>query len=119
MVELNGALCNLDLASFRRLDRLRARLAADAPVWLAPSPLVDKRTQRGWVLAAVIRVLDEAQGPMRTCEIRTTVEAILGRSVSKSSVMNCLASNSFGEHPRFERVQRGRYRPHSTPPVSA
>lgn len=44
------------------------------------------------------------------CEVRTKAEAMLDRPVSKSSVMNALASNSFGLHPRFERVGRGRYR---------
>jgi hypothetical protein len=109
-MELSGALCNLDLAGFRRLDGLRARLAADAPPDWVPPSLVDKRVQRGWVLAAVTRVLGEAQEAMRMCEVRTKVEAMLGKPVSKSSVMNCLASNSLGKHPRFARVGRGRYR---------
>jgi hypothetical protein len=109
-MELSGALCNLDLAQFRQLDRLRARLAAEAPANWTPAPLADKRAQRGWVLAAVRQVLIDAQKPMRMCEIITKVEAVLGRPVKKSSVENCLCSNITGRHPRFERVGRGRYR---------
>lgn len=109
-MELNGALCNLDLARFQRLDRLRARLAAEAPPGWAPIPLVDKRMQRGWVLVAVREVLAEAQEPMRMCEVIAKVEAVLGKPVTKSSVENCLCSNIIGKHPRFERVARGRYR---------
>jgi hypothetical protein len=110
-MELNGALCNLDLAVFRRLDRLRARLATEAPPGRAPTTtLVDKRTQRGWVLATVREVLAGAQDPMRMCEIIAKVEAVLGKPVTKSSVENCLCSNITGKHPRFERVGRGRYR---------
>lgn len=108
-MELNGALCNLEMARFRRLDRLRAKLAAEAPANWAPLPLADKRTQRGWVLTAVRQVLAEAQGPMRMCEIISKVEAALGKPVKKSSVENCLCSNSRGPKPRFERVGRGRY----------
>jgi hypothetical protein len=108
-MELNGALWNLDLAAFRRLDRLRAKLAAEAPAGWVPTPLVDKRVQRGWVLAAVRQVLAEAHRPLRMCEIIVRVEAMVGKSVTKSSVENCLCSNIKGECPRFERVGRGRY----------
>jgi hypothetical protein len=97
-MELNGALCNLDLASFQRLDRLRAKLAAGAPADWVPTPLVDKRTQRGWVLAAVRQVLAEAQEPTRMCEIIAKVEAMLGKPVTKSSVENCLCSYVSGKH---------------------
>jgi len=108
-MELAGALSNLELGRFRRLERLRGRLAAAAPAVWAPATPVDGRAQRGWVLAAVTTALEEAASPMRMCEIGTKVEAMLGTPVSKSSVMNCLASNSLSEHPRFERVGRGRY----------
>jgi hypothetical protein len=107
--ELAGALSNLELGGFRRLDRLRGRLAAAAPAVWTPAMPIDGRTQRGWVLRAVTRVLEDAASPMRMCEIRTKVEAMLGTPVSKCSVMNCLASNSLSERPRFERVGRGLY----------
>ena len=109
-MELAGALYNLDLSSLQRLDRLRARLAAEAPADWTPTLLVHKRTQRGWVLAAVRQVLNEAHEPMRMCEIIAEVEATLDKPVTKSSVENCLCSNITGKHPHFERVGRGRYR---------
>ncbi len=108
-MELNGALCNLDLAGFRRLDGLRARLAAAAPA--VPVPWPEPRRRPGWVLAAVTEVLGWAVGqPMQAREIHVAVEGLLGEPVSWSSIKNCLASNVNGEGPRFEREGYGRYR---------
>jgi hypothetical protein len=109
MVELIGALWNLDLAELRRLGRLRDKLAAAAPAGLAPKRRVDKRNERGWVLEAVMRVLGGATEPMRMSDVIVKVQAEVGRPVSKSSVENCLCANSRGRRARFSRVGRGRY----------
>jgi hypothetical protein len=79
-VELNGALSNLDLAAFRKLDDLRTRLAAAAPE--VPVPWPEPRRQQGWILAAVIEVLEAVGQPMQALEIRVAVEELLGEPVS-------------------------------------
>jgi hypothetical protein len=46
---------------------------------------------------------------MRATDIHRAVEALVGESVSWSSVKNALASNVSGSSPRFVRIARGRY----------
>lgn len=64
----------------------------------------------GWVVEAVERVLAAHDGPMQARAVHAAVEALLGRSVSWSSVKNALADHALGSSPRFVRVARGRYR---------
>ncbi len=64
----------------------------------------------GVVQAAVLKVLAAADRPMRLPEVRTAVDALLGRPVSKDSISWCLSTGARGAEPRFERVARGSYR---------
>jgi hypothetical protein len=76
----------------------------------ALAPVAKPAYRRGWVVAAIIEVLEAAGEPMRTRKIHAAVEELVGEPVSWSSVKNCLASDVGGKSPRFERVGRGRYR---------
>lgn len=68
------------------------------------------RLGNGVVQAAVVKVLAAADRPMRMAEVRTAVDALLGRPVSKDSINWCLSTGARGKEPRFERVGRGCYR---------
>jgi hypothetical protein len=61
------------------------------------------------VTDAVVTVLASA-GELRMCDVHEAVEVLLGESVPRSTIRNCLAGKSVGEARRFERVGRGRYR---------
>ncbi len=63
----------------------------------------------GVVQAAVVKVLAAAGRPMRLSEVRTAVDVLLGRPVSKDSINWCLATGARAKEPRFERVGRGCY----------
>lgn len=64
----------------------------------------------GWVLAALIEVLENSVEPLQAIAIHAAAEELLGEPVAWSSVKNGLASNIGGKSPRFERVGRGLYR---------
>jgi hypothetical protein len=68
------------------------------------------RLGNGVVQAAVVKVLAAADCPMHLPEVRTAVDALLGRSVSKDSINCCLSTGARGKEPRFERVAPGCYR---------
>jgi hypothetical protein len=61
------------------------------------------------VIEAVVRVLREAERPIRAREILALVEQIKGESVSWSWVKGCLSLNCSGPSARFQRVERGLY----------
>jgi hypothetical protein len=63
----------------------------------------------GWVIEAVLQVLDDRREPMRAKDIHSAVEALLGESVCWGSVKNALASNITGPSPKLVRIARGRY----------
>jgi len=65
--------------------------------------------RHGWVLEAVIRVLELHQRPMQAREVHAAVEALLGEPVRWASVKACLAANVTGSSARFRRVGPGRY----------
>jgi hypothetical protein len=73
-----------------------------------PSPFARKRRARV-LTEAIGEVLVDAAGPMRMCEIHAAAEMLLGQSVPRSTVKNCLANNCRGQQARFVRVVRGRY----------
>jgi hypothetical protein len=97
-------------SDLRRLAEKLARLRASD----AQPRAIESRRRRprrpGWVLDAVCRVLvDQASGPMRVKQVHAAVEALLGETVSESSVSWALASHSTGASPHFVRIARGRY----------
>jgi len=63
----------------------------------------------GWVVEAIVRVLDEQGKPMQARDIHKAVECLLKQSVCWSSVKAALAGNVGGTKPRFVRVAKGRY----------
>jgi predicted transcriptional regulator len=99
--EIQGRLRQLS----EKLDRLAASNAAPHP-----SARRDQRLRGGLVPQAIERVLSQAAGPMRACDIHAAVEDLLDRSVPVSSVKNWLARQALGEKPRLVRLDRGRYR---------
>jgi hypothetical protein len=60
------------------------------------------------VVDAIIEVLAEAGAPMRFVSIHAAVEAVRRKSVPRSTVKDCLASNA-RPGGLFVRVARGRY----------
>jgi hypothetical protein len=108
-VGIVGALSNPSVQE--KLGQLSAKLGQVAASGATPRPSSFKRKRQGGVLTEGIRrVLAGAQEPMRMCEIHTSVEVLLGESVPRSTIKNCLANNCQGARARFERVERGRYR---------
>jgi hypothetical protein len=57
-----------------------------------------------------MRVLGDADGPMRTGEVQACVECLLGRPVAKESVSWSLRMGSRGAEPRFECIAYATYR---------
>ncbi len=75
-----------------------------------PIPVAKTAHRWGWVLGAVMEVLEFAGGPLRAREIHVAAEKLLGEPVAWSSVKNSLAEGVRRTPPRFERIGRGRYR---------
>jgi len=69
-----------------------------------------RRLGNGVVQRAIVRVLGDADGPMRTGEIQAGVERLLGHPVAKESVSWSLRTGSRGKKPRFERISYATYR---------
>lgn len=91
----------------------RRRWEAKSAVDLIPSPRQDVRAlhrRAGWIVRAVERVLADQGEPMQAKAVHEAVEALLGQTVSWSSIKGALADNVAGPSPRFVRVGRGRYR---------
>jgi hypothetical protein len=63
----------------------------------------------GWVLEAIVRVLNDRDQPVDVKDIHAAVEALVGESAPPSSVKGGLAKNVAGSSARFVRVARGRY----------
>ena len=74
------------------------------------SQAASRRLGNGVVQRAVVRVLGDADGPMRTGEVRAGVERLLGHPVAKESVSWSLRTGSRGGTPRFECVAYATYR---------
>ncbi|MGD0272900.1 MAG: hypothetical protein ABSB96_04125 [Gaiellaceae bacterium] len=62
------------------------------------------------MLETVIRVLEQAGGPMQVREIHAAAEQLAGEPLLWKSVKAALAVNAEGEEARFNRVRRGYYR---------
>jgi hypothetical protein len=107
-VGLLGALSNLE--SQERLGRLAAKLDRLAASTAAPRPTpLEPKRRCGEVSKAVVEVLREFGGPLRMVEIHAAVEGLLGETVPRSTIKNCLANKSRGEEARLVRLSRGRY----------
>jgi hypothetical protein len=103
---LTGQGSKTDLANMIRTVACRKAEGAgenDSAMPIRHSPL-----RQPWrsIIDAVTIVLGSS-GEMRPRDIHAAVEVLLGRTVSISSVKNCLARDV---DSRFERVGRGRYR---------
>jgi hypothetical protein len=68
-----------------------------------------RRHGNGVVQRAVMRVLSDADGPMKTGAVHAGVEALLKHPVSKESVSWVLRMKSRGEDRRCERVAYATY----------
>jgi hypothetical protein len=104
-----GTLSNLE--NQERLGRLAAKLdriaGSSAPRRATP---LEPRRRCGDVSKAVLEVLRDFGGPLRMVEIHAAVEELLGETVPRSTIKNCLANNSRGGRARLVRLGRGRYR---------
>jgi len=70
----------------------------------------DGKLRFGTVSGAVLHILHRAPGSMRFIEIHQEVEQLLGFPVQRGCVKQFLSAESKHRRPRFERVERGRYR---------
>ena len=102
-MELNGALLNRPLPLEARLVQ---RLAA-AFVPLRPTFEVPERA--GAVKDSVLRVLAEAEGPMRAREIHLAAEAHAGTCLSWNTVKDCLHKQARRDPGLVRRVGHGMY----------
>ena len=62
------------------------------------------------MLTAVSQVLQDADRPMRACEIHLAAEQLAGTKLRWTSVKAALAAGTTGPLPRFRRVSYGVYR---------
>lgn len=69
-----------------------------------------RRLGNGVVQRAVMQVLGDADGPMRTGEVQAGVERLLGHPIAKESISWSLRMGSRGTAPRFECVAYATYR---------
>jgi hypothetical protein len=69
----------------------------------------ERKRRVGALTEAVGEVLGDAREAMRMYEIHAAAEVLLGQSVPRSTVKNCLANNCRGDRARFVRVVQGRY----------
>jgi hypothetical protein len=99
----------LDWATTNRWDRDAAANRTRGVAAVADGSIARAHCRHDWVIAAVVRVLDEHGKPMRAREVHGAVEGLLGTSVRWDSVKACLASNVAGQAPRFVRLRRGWY----------
>jgi hypothetical protein len=74
------------------------------------SQAASRRLGNDAVQRAVVRVLDDADGPMRTGDVQAGVERLLGHPVAKESTSWSLRTGSRGAAPRFECVAYATYR---------
>jgi hypothetical protein len=108
-MEIFGALSNHEI--LERLEHLATKLDQIEARGATPRPTIIARDVRvGAVPEAIMRVLADSVEPMRMCDIHVEVERLLGQSVTRSAVKNYLANHCRGEHARFVRLGRGRYR---------
>lgn len=106
-MELNGALSNpCTPGLLPRLAARHASLQAENRAIATPRPV---RRKPQPVLETILRILQEADGPLHTREIHARAEEVLGQPVSWSSVKDRLSIYSRGDRPRFRRVRRGWY----------
>ena len=91
-------------------DRVDCASAADRADYSvaeqARSPIGCRHRRHDWVLEAVLHVVADQKEPMRTRDVHSAVEVLLGEPVRWGSVKKCLSSNVTGVSPRFVRVAR-------------
>src|SRR5713226_3929868 len=107
-MEDNGARSNPQArVELARIAELCGRLLAKA----AKSPALPRSAPPKLppVLETVTRVLEQADRPLRPCEIHKAAERLYGGTLLWSSVKGTLANYSCGEAPRFRRVSEGGY----------
>jgi hypothetical protein len=87
-----------------------ARVAEEKDYSLTSGVAPDGRRKCGSVSSAIVDVLSAAESDLCIRDIQTSVEALLGSAVSRSSVKGYLHNRSRGRNPLFKRTARGRYR---------
>ncbi len=108
-MEDNGARSNPQAqVELARLNELRGRLLEEA----ATHPLQPRSApaRARPVLETVTRVLEQADRPMRVCEIHASAQDLVGHTLRSTSVKAALSAGARGDAPRFERVRHGTYR---------
>jgi hypothetical protein len=105
MEESGTSLNRAHLASAHLLARSLA--ARPAPESQLQSQI---RPRAGFVQAAVIRALAEADRPLRAREIHTAAQKLAGTPLSWNTIKDCLHTNARRPDGPIERVGWGRYR---------
>jgi hypothetical protein len=77
-------------ASWEKLASVLEQLR-EAPAHVREAPRPRQARRPGQILALVVAVLADADGPMRGCDVRDAVIARLGEEVSWSTVGNALS----------------------------
>ena len=107
-LELSGALSNPRLGvELFRLTGVHKRLVQRAAIERRTPGSAPERPAP--VLETITRVLESERRPMRTREIHSAAESLLGRTLLPKSVKGTLASYAGGPKRRFRRVCRGEY----------
>ena len=107
-MELNGARSNPRLqVELLRLGEIHGRLLARAathPRQARPAP-----PRLSSLLEAITTVLGVAESPMRVPEIHAAAQALVGRTLLRTSVKAALSASAAGPSCRFQRVRHGVY----------
>lgn len=106
-MELSGALSNIQI--LRKLEKQRALIATtlDRPERSKSRRRPPNRPES--LLGHIVQVLQLAEGPMRTRDIRVAVEQLLGRSVPPGPFKAQLNHHSKHDGSRVERIKWGWY----------
>jgi hypothetical protein len=108
-MEDNGARSNPQAkVELVRLHELRGRLLEEAATNPVPPRSAPARVSP--VLETVTRVLEQANRPMKACEIHASAQELVGHTLRWTSVKAALAAGARGDSPSFERVRFGIYR---------
>jgi len=109
-MDLSGAFSNpflTDKSLLIRLSNLQTKLLVKASG--EPRQPRERPTRRPPVLELVTRVLEQADRPMRACEVHAAASQLCGGPLLWHSVREALSAYTIGGDRRFQRVGYGIY----------